>query len=412
MTEAASRRIATLDVVRGLAVMGILLANLPAFALPHAAYFSPLAWGGASTPDVVAWFTNFVFIEGKMRGLFSFLFGASMLLIVDRARASGHNAAAVHYPRMAVLFAIGVAHLYLIWWGDILAHYALVGAVAFFFTRLQTRALVAWGLGFLGLSFLSGLAGFMALADSAARDTPQAIATWTDFGRGFGIPPRAELEEELAAMRGPWIDNVRWRWKHATDPFSFLKFGAMQTLSAMLLGMAAFRSGLLTGDWDRSRLKRWAALCLAIGLGGYAVLGVLTIANGFDQRFVFLGSIVASEPFRVLAVVGYAALAVLLVRPGGWLTERIAAVGRAAFTNYLGTSILVSAIFCGWGLGLFGSVSRASIYLVAPMVWLIMLAWSKPWLERFQYGPLEWAWRSLARWELQPMRKRAVAAEA
>ena len=272
---------------------------------------------------------------------------------------------------------------------------------------------MAWGLGFLGLSFLSGLAGYMALADSAARDTPQAIATWTDFGRGFGIPPRAELEAELAAMRGTWIDNVRWRWVHATDPFSFLKFGAMQTLSAMLLGMAAFRSGLLTGAWDRARLKRWAALCLAIGLSGYVVLGVLTIANGFDQRFVFLGSIVANEPFRVLAVVGYAALAVLLIRPGGWLTERIAAVGRAAFTNYLGTSILVSAIFCGWGLGLFGSVSRAAIYLVAPMVWLIMLAWSKPWLERFQYGPLEWAWRSLARWEIQPMRKRAVvAAEA
>ena len=251
MTEAASRRIATLDVVRGVAVMGILLANLPAFALPHAAYFSPLAWGGTSPPDIVAWFTNFVFIEGKMRGLFSFLFGASMLLIVDRARDAGRNAAAVHYPRMAVLFAIGVAHLYLIWWGDILAHYALIGAVAFLFTRLETRALVAWGLGFLGLSFLSGLAGYLALTDSAARDTPQAIATWTDFGRGFGIPPRAELEEELAAMRGPWMDNVRWRWVHATDPFSFLKFGAMQTLSAMLLGMAAFRSGLLTGAWER-----------------------------------------------------------------------------------------------------------------------------------------------------------------
>ena len=106
---------------------------------------------------------------------------------------------------------------------------------------------------------------------------------------------------------------------------------------------------------------------------------------------MFLGSIVASEPFRVLAVVGYAALVVLLVRPGGWLTERVAAVGRAAFTNYIGTSILVTAIFDGWGLGLFGSVSRAAIYLVAPLVWLVMLAWSKPWLDRFQYGPLEWA---------------------
>ena len=408
----ASRRIATLDVVRGVAVMGILLANLPAFALPHAAYFSPLAWGGTSTADLAAWFATFVLIEGKMRGLFSFLFGASMLLIVDNARATGQNAAAVHFPRMAVLFLIGVAHLYLVWWGDILAHYALVGTAAFPFTRFGTRALLAWGLGFLGLSFLSGLGGYLALLDSAARDTPQTIATWIDFARGFGVPPTTELDAEVAAMRGGWVDNVRWRWVHATDPFSFLKFGAMQTLSAMLLGMAAFRSGLLTGAWDRVRTRRWAALCLTVGLAGYAAIGLLTMANGFDQRFVFFGSIVASEPFRVLTVAGYAALVVLLVRPGGWLTERVAAVGRAAFTNYLGTSIFVSAIFCGWGLGLFGGVPRAAIYLVAPLVWLVMLAWSKPWLDRFQYGPLEWLWRSLARWELQPMVRRGVVAEA
>ena len=187
---ASTERLLTLDVVRGVAVMGILLANLPAFALPHAAYFSPLAWGGTSTADITAWFATFVLIEGKMRGLFSLLFGASMLLIVDRARASGQSAAAIHYSRMAVLFVIGVAHLYLIWWGDILAHYALVGAVAFLFTRMGTRALLAWGLGFLGLSFLSGLGGYMALLDSAARDTPQALATWIDFARSFGVPPQ------------------------------------------------------------------------------------------------------------------------------------------------------------------------------------------------------------------------------
>jgi uncharacterized protein len=95
----------------------------------------------------------------------------------------------------------------------------------------------------------------------------------------------------------------------------------------------------------------------------------------------------------------------LLMRPGGWLTTRLAAVGRAAFTNYFGTSIIVTTIFYGWALGLFAQLPRATIYLVAPLVWLLMLVWSKPWLDRFAYGPLEWLWRSLARGRLQPMRR-------
>ena len=110
----------------------------------------------------------------------------------------------------------------------------------------------------------------------------------------------------------------------------------------------------------------------------------------------------------MIGIVGYAALAMLLMPPGGWLTTRIAAVGRAAFTNYLGTSILMTGIFYGWGLGLFAQLPRATIYSLAPLAWLIMLGWSKPWLDRFRYGPFEWAWRSLARWRWEPMRVPAV----
>ena len=108
-------------------------------------------------------------------------------------------------------------------------------------------------------------------------------------------------------------------------------------------------------------------------------------------------------------VVGYAALIILLTRKGGALIERIAAAGRAAFTNYLGTSLIMTPVFYGWGLGLYGQLSRAQAWMFVPLVWLIMIAWSKPWLDRFHYGPFEWAWRSLARGRLQPMRKRIAA---
>ncbi len=398
-------RIGTLDAVRGVAVMGILLANLPAFALPGPGYFSPLAWGGTGPADIAAWLVNFTFVEGRMRGLFSFLFGASMLLIIDRARGRGEPALPTHLRRMAVLFAFGIAHLYLLWWGDILAHYALVGMAAYLFTGLGTRGLIAMGCVTLAGSFAINLGAYLALLDSASRDTPAAIATWNGFAHSFGVPPRDAMVREIIALRGDWPANVAWRWAHATDPFGFVQIIGLQTLAAMLFGMAAYRSGLLTGAWERGRLLRWAAIGIVVSVAGYAALGLATIESGFDQRSVYFGSILASEPLRLIGVAGYAALVVLLTRDGGWLSDRVSAVGRAAFSNYLGTSIVVTGIFYGWGLGLFGAVPRAQIYLIAPIVWAIMLLWSKPWLDRFHYGPLEWLWRSLARGRIERLRR-------
>ena len=405
--QAAAERFVSLDVIRGVAVMGILLANLPAFAFPEAAYFSPLASGDPSPADRAAWLLNFIFVEGRMRGLFSFLFGASLLLIVNRARAAGENDAAVHLRRMAVLFAIGMAHLYLIWWGDILSHYALVGTAAYLFSRLGTRLLLAFGVGMLTLAFLFGLGGYSALAASAARDTPAAVATWNGFAASFGRPPVADLAAEIAAMRGGWSDQFAWRRDHATNPFTFVLIIGPQTLAAMLFGMAAFRSGMLSGGWDRARLRRWAIAGLALSLPAYAWLGLRTIDSGFDQRSIYFGSIVASEPFRMIGVAGYAAL-IMLLMPGGWIGRRLAAVGRAAFSNYIGTSILMTAIFYGWGLGLFATMPRAAIYVLAPLAWALMLLWSKPWLDRFAFGPFEWVWRSLARGRVQQLRRVAA----
>ena len=403
MTAPAPPRIATLDFVRGVAVMGILLANLPAFGLPEAAYFSPLAWGGHGRADTAAWYATYVLVEGKLRGLFTLLFGASLLLVTNAAERGGRSAAATHFARMAVLFGAGCLHLYLVWWGDILAHYALVGAVAFLFRGLRVRALLAWAAGFLLVDLLYNAAGAAALFASATRDTPEAVATWQGFASAFGVPPRGDLLAEIAAIRGDWWTGVRWRWTHATNPYSFALLLGPETLCSMLIGMAAYRSGLLTGEWPRERYRRWAIICLGVSLPVYAALGINTWAHGFDQRQVFLASAALIAPFRQLASVGYACLLVLLFRPGGRLSERVSSVGRAAVTNYLGTSLVMLALFTG--AGLFARLSRAELYLLAPPVWLLMVAWSKPWLARFRYGPLEWIWRSLARGRVQPIRR-------
>jgi uncharacterized protein len=398
----------TLDIIRGTAVMGILLANIPGFALPEPAYFSPLAYGGHGPAEVTAWLLNFVFVEGKMRGLFSVLFGASMLLVIERAEAAGESTAKVHFARMAVLFLLGLGHMYFVWWGDILAHYALAGAVAFLFHRLNARTLLLTALLFLALNLTWNAQSLATLVGSAERDSPQAIAIWNNYSWYFGVPPRDWLLGEITAMRGPWAQEVAWRWHYLDGAWPFFRSVGAETLGAMLLGMACYRSGFITGGWDRRRYRNVALIGLGIALPAYLLLGITTIQHGFDQRWVYLDSIVATVPLRLLGTIGYAAVLLLLIGREGWLSVRLAAVGRTAFTNYLATSILVTAIFYGWGLGQFARWDRASIYCIPPFIWLLMLLWSKPWLDRFAYGPFEWAWRSLARWKLQPMRRAAT----
>ncbi|WP_375271999.1 DUF418 domain-containing protein [Sphingomonas sp.] len=383
--------------MRGVAVMGILLANIVAFGLPGAAYFSPLAWGGAGVPEKTAWLLNFVFVEGRMRGLFSALFGASMLLVIERADARGDNGAALHLRRMFWLFVIGCLHLYLFWWGDILAHYALTGVVALFFHQARARTLLLLALAALLVSVVMNAASAAALFAAAARATPADVAVWNGFGAAFGVPPRSDMLNEIAAMRGSFAEAAAWRWQRATNPLTLLPIIAPDTLGAMLLGMAGLRSGFVTGGWSRAAYARVALACVPVSLAGYAAIGWHTMASGFDQRWVYTGSLVLSLPLRMIGYTGYAALLVLLSRSSGAWSARLAATGRMAFSNYLGTTLLMDLLFAGWGLGLFGAIGRAWLYALVPPVWALMLIWSPAWLARYRYGPLEWVWRSLVR---------------
>lgn len=387
--------------------MGILLANIVAFGLPEAAYFSPLAWGGSTGANRVAWFLNYWLVEGRLRGLFSFLFGASMLLVIERAEANGDAPGPVHLSRMFWLFAIGCVHLYLFWWGDILTHYALVGTVAFVFHRLGARMLALMALAFLTLSLLLGAGGATALFASTARSTAAERAVWDGFSYGFGVPPASHLTAEIAAMRGGFWQAAGWRWDTALNPLLLLQFLGPETLSAVLLGMAAYRSGFVTGGWSARAYCGVAIVGIGAATLGYGAMGIATMAHGFDLRFVYVGVNLVAVPFRIAGTLGYAALLVLLLRDGGAATARLAAVGRMAFSNYLGTTLLMDIVFCGWGLGQFARWERATLYLLVPAVWALMLWWSPWWLRRFAYGPFEWLWRSLARAEIQPLRRAA-----
>ncbi|WP_231733796.1 MULTISPECIES: DUF418 domain-containing protein [unclassified Sphingomonas] len=409
-TTMAGDRYLTLDTVRGVAVLGILLLNIIGFAMPMPAYFNPAAYGGAEGIDLGVWLGNFILFDGKMRGLFSFLFGASTLLVIERATAKGESAAGVHYARMIWLLAFGLVHLWAIWFGDILSHYALIGMIAFFFRNARIKTLLIVGCILLVPQFI--VTAFIPLVAAMAQITPAQPGmekALEGLNEAFGQPSEAWLTKEVALFRGDW-------WSIAVDRFKETKWlplvGLIQygweTLAYMLFGMAAYRSGMLTGQWERRRYWRWVAIGFGIGIPAYAALALWMIRSDFRLFEVTAASMVLTTPIRPLMIMGWASLIVLLMRPGGFLTDRLAAAGRMAFTNYLGTSLICTTIFYGYGLGWFGALSRAEVYLVVLGVWTLILLWSKPWLERFAYGPLEWLWRSLARGRPQAMAGGAI----
>jgi uncharacterized protein len=403
-------RIATLDVVRGVAVMGILAMNIVAFAMPFQAYMNPAAYGMESGADLGSWLVSFIFIDGKMRGLFSFLFGASTLLVIERAEAAGDSPARIHYARMLWLLVFGLLHFYFIWFGDILALYAQVGLLLFFFRKLSVRALVRWGVGLVLLQTLlfGAVAGFAFYLSSAASLPPDMAEAWRSMQEGFVPLTGQALADKLAFFGGDYAGLVHNRLiDRMLQPFTGTWLFLAETLGYMLLGMAALKSGFFRGAWDVARYRKWALVGFGIAVPAYAILAFLLVRDGFSPEMLFACSIAATTPFRPLMVVAIAALVILLTRKNGALTQRIAAAGRAAFTNYLGTSILMTTFFYGYGLGFFGSMSRIQLWLPVLFMWTLMLLWSKPWLDRFRYGPFEWLWRSLARHRLEPMRKEA-----
>ncbi len=410
MTE-TPQRIATLDIVRGVAVMGILAMNIVAFAMPPAAYLNPLAYGTESALDLASYAFSFVLIDGKMRGLFSFLFGASMLLVIEKAEAKGENGTTVHLRRQLALLLFGALHFYLIWYGDILLGYAIIGFAAFGFRRLSPGKLIIWGSLFVMIAFavMAAMAtNVVHLAQSMAAPVPSAdtIAAWDEFTAYARIPTPDDLQRQMALYRGPWSGIAAYQLgEHLTDPLYFTILFGPETLGYMLFGMAALKSGFLTGAWSDQRYARVATIGLAVGIALYLLLAWQMFSANFSVPSLFIYSMAGTVPVRPIMIVAIAATVILLTRRHGSLTRRIEAAGRAAFTNYLGTSILMTALFYGWGLGWFGSLARAELWLVVVAMWAIMLAWSKPWLDHFRYGPLEWLWRSLAQGKLEPMRR-------
>ncbi len=405
-------RYQSLDAMRGIAVMGILLMNIISFAMPETAYLNPTAFGHHSVADWGTWAVMAILIDSKFRGLFSILFGASMLLIYERAEADGADGRAVHMRRMVWLLAFGILHYHLIWNGDILALYALCGMLGMFLLdkdaeslRRATIWLLAVNFLFFSLLMIAAL-GFRYQALLPGAD-PALLKKYLTFANDLGETTDS-IAKDIALHQGPWFELVRQKISEdILSPIVLLVVSGVETLGLMALGMTLFRSGFLKGDWTSARYQRAMRWAYWFGIPPLILIEAVNVWTGFDP-VINLSTIFAfTAPFRVAVTIGHAALAMILIKrfSAHPMMARIAAAGKAAFTNYLGTSILMTAIFYGWGLGQYGHWSRVEIYAVVPFAWALILLWSKPWLEQFRYGPFEWVWRCLARWEWIPLRQ-------
>lgn len=410
MATTSTDRILSLDIIRGIAVMGIFSVNVVGMAMIESAYFYPPDYGFESAGDRAMWTLNSIFVDGRFRSLFSILFGASLTLVVERAVAAGKEAWSVHYPRMAVLLLFGLAHFYLLWWGDILANYALVGMIAYLFWRLRPEALTVIAALALVAYYAPGIADTQSRlakmeASRAPDASPELVAKVQEM-----MAPALDLEEQIArdkAEHASIAAHVRasTTLPTALRPFNSVLGYGLETLGLMLLGMAGYKAGFLTGEWKRRRYVAIAAACLTADLLPRIYAAWLSLRSDFAPEVYYPWVQSYLNPLHPVGALGYAALIILLFPHHSALADRLAAVGRAAFTNYLGATLIGTLLFYGTFGGLYGELSRGEAWLIVPPVWLIMLLWSKWWLDRFRYGPFEWAWRSLARWEWQPMRR-------
>jgi uncharacterized protein len=419
-------RIPSLDLVRGVAILGILLANIPSFSHPTDLLGSRDGEGTLSDRLVVG-LTLFV-IDNKFITLFSILFGAGLALQADRAQAAGRPFTGYYIGRLGLLFLIGLAHALLLWFGDILTSYAIVGLFALFLGRLSPRGVFrsmivcfTWSYVFLLLlSVAIPLAGEAEMRawieekrDPEVKKQAEALTQPVPFD--LSDPTTGSVQsldlyfsaknQELIYQRGTFADMVVNR---AVSLFLFAcEFWpaiGWYLLGCFLLGAQLLRRGLFQ-DPDRHRgfIRRLILFGLGWGIPCH-VAAVLVYWRDPDGAFSWFFNLWGA----LAQALGYLGLLLLWSQSGRdqWLQRRLRAVGRMALTNYLMQSLLCSFVFYSYGLALYGQVSRTQALVVVAGIWLLQLALSPVWLHFFHMGPVEWMWRCLAKGKWRPLLRR------
>jgi uncharacterized protein len=424
------QRIRLVDALRGIAVLGILLMNIPIFAMPE--YFSE---SFRSDPGNVNFWVNAVItvlFEGKMRALFGMLFGAGVLLFVMKKERTGASVTRRFYQRMGWLVFFGILHAHLILWlGDILYLYGICGMLVYLFRNVNPKYLVL-GVPLVAImDFTSGTLFYrqirearIAYVDAKAAETadrpltePQtaALSAWRDIELSL-LPNRDDVKENTRKMKSDYATVASHvRPQALRFQTMYLPLMLWDSLALMLLGLALLRWGFLTGAWTDHSYGRVMLIGYGLGLPlvCYSFYHSYRVSPNLDAMLArmlttpieWTGII---YPFqRILLVMAHTAALIMMYKAGLFrrLFQRLEAVGQMAATNYVTQSIICTLVFFGYGLNWFGELEFYQLYFVVLAIWVVQILVSPLWLRAFLFGPLEWLWRSLTYARPQPFRR-------
>jgi uncharacterized protein len=428
---AQSERISLLDSLRGIAILGILLMNIPAFGLP----------GTSDDPSILneqginyyLWYFVDLIPEGTQRALFSMLFGAGIILFINsqQKKVDGLRPADYFFRRQLWLMVFSLFDVFvLLWFGDILFDYACLGMIMFAFRNLSARKLLIGA----AVCFL-----FMLLRENrdlyqekltiykgekaAAMDTTvkklnllqkedvEAMNAMKE--RSTQAAKKERMEKAILKTTGTYRDLYEDHSdKYVNSLVRYLYFGIWDVMVFMFIGMAFFKMGILTGN---ASAKVYWGMCI-VGLGVGLLISYWRLQSMIDHHFNWFehtksSSFSTYELSRTFRAIGIFGFIMLLYKSGlfKWFFALMKPVGQMAFTNYLMQSLICGLIFYGIGFGMFGKLERYEIYLVLASIWLFQIILSHAWLKYFNFGPFEWLWRSLTYWKKQPWKRNPVS---
>ena len=402
-----AERIASLDVLRGFAVLGILVMNIQSFSMIGAAYLNPTAFGDLNGGNYAVWLLSHVFTDQKFMTIFSMLFGAGIVLMTSRREAATGRSAGVHYRRMGLLLLIGLLHAYLLWYGDILNTYAMCGFIVYLCRRWRPGTLIVIGL--MSVAFASGLALLFHWS------VPYWPSENLEYALGWWTPSNDAVAEEIATYRGGWSAQFAHRFWTALffQTMLFLIENVWRTGGLMLVGMGLFKLGVFSAKRSSRTYVMMIGAALFVGIP----IILYGVRRNFGAEWDFESCFYLGGQFNywasILVSLGWVGAVMLVCRHdvATKLAQALAAVGQMAFTNYLMQTVICTTIFYGHGFGLFGKVERTWQILIVFAVWIVLLVLSPLWLRYFRFGPAEWLWRSLTYMKAQPMRRGSPAGE-
>ncbi len=429
---AAADRIKSIDSIRGFALLGILLMNIPGFAFGffEGDVMSDISLGPHSGYDFLTVKVVDIFFNGTMRGLFSMLFGAGMILfMMNKKEAPGQPSVAVYYYRRLLwLVFFGLLNAFVIlWFGDILFYYGLFGMLLFAFRKLAPKWLLVLGLVCIGFGMIYNAWGWSENREIRANyieamaakkekkvltdEQKQAVTIWARWSAPRPKSDTAQINPVNRKMQSGYLTVFKELLPQTASFEVFLTyFDAWDMLAMMFIGMALFGWGFFTNKLSTQTYVLWLIVGYGIGIPfGYFLFNQSWFSfSSFAPRVDRwrIDPYTFGEVRRLLITIGHASLIMLTIRLKivPWLMRALAAVGQMAFTNYLMQSIICTFFFFGYGFGYFAKLHFHQIYYVVGAVWIFQLIFSSIWLRYFRFGPFEWVWRSLTYWKKQPMK--------